>query len=145
MMVFILKMYVKKIYSNIYARVCVCVLFAQSCPTPCKSTDCNPPGSSVHGFSRQEYWSGLPCPPPGDLPDPRIKPGSLVLQADSLLSEPPWKPIYAHISTYISASMYDKYPKGGNGNPFRILVWKIPWTEKPHGLQPKGSQRVRQD
>ena len=29
----------------------------------------SPPGSSLHGFSRQEYWSGLPCPPPGDLPD----------------------------------------------------------------------------
>ena len=39
------------------------------------------------GFSRQEYWSGLPCPPPGELPDPRIKPVSPVapaLQADSL-------------------------------------------------------------
>ena len=36
------------------------------------------------GFSRQEYWSGLPCPPPEDLPDPGIKPWSPVLQADSL-------------------------------------------------------------
>ena len=36
------------------------------------------------GFSRQEYWSGLPCPPPGDLLDPGIKPGSPALQADSL-------------------------------------------------------------
>ena len=36
------------------------------------------------GFSRQEYWSRLPCPPPGDLPDPGIKPGSPALQADSL-------------------------------------------------------------
>ena len=44
------------------------------------------------GFSRQEYWKGLPCPPPGDLPDPGIKPMSLALQADSLLSEPPGKP-----------------------------------------------------
>ena len=39
-------------------------------------------------FSRQEYWSGLPLPSPGDLPDPGIKPGSPVLQEDSLLSEP---------------------------------------------------------
>ena len=39
------------------------------------------------GFSRQEYWSGLPFPSPGDLPDPGIKPGSPALQADSLLSE----------------------------------------------------------
>ena len=37
------------------------------------------------GLSRQEEWSGLPCPPPGDLPDPGIEPGSPVLQADSLL------------------------------------------------------------
>jgi len=39
-------------------------------------------------FSRQEYWSGLPCPPPGDLPNPGIKPRSPALQADSLPSEP---------------------------------------------------------
>jgi len=37
------------------------------------------------GFSRQEYWRGLPCPPPGHLPDPGIEPGSPTLQADSLL------------------------------------------------------------
>ena len=43
-------------------------------------------------FSRQEYWSGLPCPPPGDLPNPGIEPRSLKLQVDSLLSEPPGKP-----------------------------------------------------
>ena len=43
-------------------------------------------------FSRQEYWSGLPCPPPRDLPNPGIKPRSPTLQADSLLSEPPGEP-----------------------------------------------------
>ena len=47
------------------------------------------------GFSRQEYWSGLPFPSPGDLPDPGIEPGSPALQADSLPSEPPGKPIKA--------------------------------------------------
>ena len=41
------------------------------------------------GFSRQEYWNGLPFPSPGDLPDPRIESGSPALQADSLPSEPP--------------------------------------------------------
>ena len=41
------------------------------------------------GFSRQEYWSGLPFPSPGDLPDPGIEPGSPTLQADALSSEPP--------------------------------------------------------
>jgi len=44
------------------------------------------------GFSRQEYWSGLPFPSPGDLPDPRIKPRFPALQADALPSEPPGKP-----------------------------------------------------
>ena len=39
-------------------------------------------------FSRQEYWSGLPCPPPGDLPDPEIEPVSPALQADSLSRKP---------------------------------------------------------
>ena len=46
-------------------------------------------------FSRQGHWSGLPFPSPGDLPDPRIKPGSPTLQADALPSEPPdYKEVY---------------------------------------------------
>ena len=44
------------------------------------------------GFSRQECWSGLPCPPPGDLPNPGIELRSPTLQVDSLLSEPPGQP-----------------------------------------------------
>ena len=43
------------------------------------------------GFSRQEYWSGLPFPSPGDLPDPGIEPGSPAFQADALTSESPGK------------------------------------------------------
>ena len=46
------------------------------------------------GFSRQEYWSGLPFPSPGDLSDPGIVPGSPTFQADALTSEPPGKPDY---------------------------------------------------
>ena len=44
------------------------------------------------GFSRQLYWSGLPFPSPGDLPNPGIEPGSPALEADALTSEPPGKP-----------------------------------------------------
>ena len=44
------------------------------------------------GFSRQEYWSGLQFPSPGDLPDPGNKPGPPALKADSLSSEPPGMP-----------------------------------------------------
>ena len=47
----------------------------------CNPMDYSPPGSSVHGFPRQEYWSRLPCPPPGDLPDPGIEPKSLMSPA----------------------------------------------------------------
>ena len=51
-------------------------------------------------FSRQKYWSRLPLPPPGDLPDPGIEPRSPALQADALSSEPPGKP---HILYQFSA------------------------------------------
>ena len=64
------------------------VLIAQLCPTLCNPIDYRLPGSSVYGrFSRQEYWSGLPFPSPGDLPSPGIEPRSPALQADSLPSE----------------------------------------------------------
>ena len=56
------------------------------------------------GFSRQEYWSGLPFPPPGDLPDPVIEPRSPALQAGSLPTELQWKPINnnSEIATMLS-------------------------------------------
>ena len=55
----------------------------------------SPPGSSVHGFSRQEYWNGLPCPPLGDLPNPGIEPVSLMSHTlGSLSVAPPGKPKY---------------------------------------------------
>ena len=49
-----------------------------------------PPGSLSMGFPRQEYWSRLPFPSPGDFPDPGIEPRFPALQADSLPSKPPW-------------------------------------------------------
>ena len=49
------------------------------------------------GFSRQECWSGLPFPSPGDLPHPGIEPGSPALQADALASEPPGKLFYLYL------------------------------------------------
>ena len=52
--------------------------------------DCNQSSLSM-GFSRQEFWSGLPFPSPGDLPDPGIEHESPALQADALPSEPPGK------------------------------------------------------
>ena len=60
---------------------CACAKSLQLCPTLCNPMNGSPPGSSVHGFSRQEYWSGLPCLPPGDLPNPGVKPASLLSPA----------------------------------------------------------------
>ena len=77
-------------------------------------------------FSRQEYWSGLPFPSLGDLPDPGTKPASLALQADSLLSKPPGteKAMAPHSS---------------------VLAWKIPETGEPGGLLYMGLHRVGHD
>ena len=61
---------------------------AQLCPALCDPMDCSPPGSSVHGIL-QEYWSGLPFPSPGDLPDPGIEPASPALAGGLFTTEPP--------------------------------------------------------
>ena len=71
------------------------VLVTKSCPTLCDPWTITHQASLSMEFSRQEYWSGLPCPPPGDLPDPGIEPGSPALQADTLLFEPSGKHILA--------------------------------------------------
>ena len=52
------------------------VLVTQSCLTLCNPMACSPPGSSVHEIFQARYWSGLPFPSPGDLPNPGIEPGS---------------------------------------------------------------------
>ena len=74
--------------------MCTCLLsHVRLCVTPWTIAHQAP--LSVE-FSRQEYWSGLPFPSPGDLPDPGIEPGSPVLQANSLPSEPPGKLIHLY-------------------------------------------------
>ena len=67
---------------------------AQSCPTLCNPMDSGPHQAPLFmGFSRQEYWSGLPFLSPWNLPDPGIEPRSPVFQANSLTSELPGKSI----------------------------------------------------
>ena len=75
---------------------------------------------SLWGFSRQEYWSELPRPPPGDLPDPGIEPRSPALQVDSLPSEPPGKP---HSSNRYLLNVYNIYSV-----PFTILSIGSTWV-----------------
>ena len=75
------------------------------------------------GFSRQEYWSGLPCPPPGDLPNPGIKPTSLVSSA----LEPPGKtPDYVLKTTEVNrqnlCSFWDSFsPEDLSGNNVKVI------------------------
>ena len=73
-------------------KLCGC-MHALSCPTVCDPMDRQAPLSM--GFSRQEYWSGVPFPTPGDLPDPRIKhtfSASPELTGRFFTTEPPRKP-----------------------------------------------------
>ena len=81
---------VQKLFSLICCAVLSCSVMADSLPPhglwPARLL-------CPWGFSRQEYWSGLPCPPPGALPNPGIEPRSSTLQADFLPSEPPGKPM----------------------------------------------------
>ena len=78
------------------------MLVSQSCPILLDPMDCSSPGTVTSlsmEFSRQEYWSGLPCPSPGDLCDLGIEPRSPAWQADSLLSEPLGKPTYMEFNS----------------------------------------------
>ena len=68
-------------------------------------------------FSRQAYWSGLPCPSSGNLSKLRIEPRSPALQADSLPSDPPGKPIFIYNTYYITHVLY--------GTFYRTLCWWI--------------------
>ena len=77
--------------------VCVCVCVAQLCLTLCNPMDCSLPGSPSMGFTRQEYWSRLPCPPPEDLLTQGLKlrlSHLLHWQAGSVPTKPPGKPQY---------------------------------------------------
>ena len=60
----------------------------------CNPTDCNLPGSCVQGIPRQEYWSGLPFPSPGDLPDSGVEPKSPEWVGRFFITGPPGKPRY---------------------------------------------------
>ena len=75
-------------------NTCASMLSLQLCPTLCDPMDCSLPAPLSMGFSRQEYWSGLPCPPPGDLPNQGLTSHLFCLlhwQTSSLPLAPPGK------------------------------------------------------
>ena len=76
------------------------------------------------GFSRQEYWSGLLFPSPGDLPDSGIEPGLLTLQVDDVLSQPPEKPVVRKKCNENNCNC-DRY--------FKRKVKPDKWSLCPHG------------
>ena len=100
------------------------------------------------GFSRPEYWSGLPFPSPEDLPNPGIEPRFPTLQADALTSEPPGKPrnrlptpvflgfpdglagkkSACNVGNLGSIAGLGRVPGGGHGNPLQYSC-----LENPHG------------
>ena len=92
----------KYFFTDIHVRLLSCFSHVQLSAAPWTADHQAP--LSV-GFSRQECWSGLPCPPPGDLPEAGIEPTSAVspaLQVDYFTAEPPVEPIDIHSSTVFS-------------------------------------------
>ena len=85
---------------------CYC-LVAKSCLTLSNPVDCSPSGSSVHGISPQEYWSGLPFPFPGDLPDLEIKPLSPALAGRFFTAETPGMPFRGALKSHRGSPCYN--------------------------------------
>ena len=102
------------------------------------------------GFTRQEYWSGLPWPSPGDLPDPGIEPGSSALQPDTLPSEPPGKPWETYRLLFIyNRTLKIRLQQSGfswvlcillilhpPGSLYRLALWEEQELEKVPSLLP---------
>ena len=117
--------------------------------------DCSPPGSSLMGFPRQEYWSGLPFPSPGDLPDPGIEPCLL------LSSEPPGKPeansrsqLINVLNSPLGNEMIWLHSRCGMFPLTQHVQWRHLWTRlvisvqfscsgESDSLQPHGLQHIR--
>ena len=102
-------------------------------------------------FSKQEYWNGLPFPPPGDLPDLWIKPASPAVAGGFLPLNHLGSPRLLLLLLKLLPAMQETWVRSlGQEDPLEkemathssILAWRIPWTEEPGGLQSMGSQRV---
>ena len=98
------------------------------------------------GFSREEYWSGFPCPPPGDLPDSGIEPASLIppeVADEFFTTSATWEALVGfNMAEEIDVSNTAEKAMASHSS---TLAWKIPWTEEPGRLQSMGSLPVRYD
>ena len=84
------------------------------------------------GFSRQEYWSGLLCPPPGDLANPGIKPRFPTLQTDSLPCDPPRKPKNTGVgSLSLLQQIFPSQESNQGLLHFRQILYQLSYQESP--------------
>ena len=110
----------------------------QLCPTLCNPTDCSPPEPSAMGFSKQEYWSGLPCPPPRSLVNPGIKPTCLMspaLASGFFTTSATWEAhecVYIYIQVCIRGRQWHPTPVllPGKSHGRRSLVGCSPWSRE---------------
>ena len=114
---------------------CTVVLVTQSCLTLCDPTDGPHQAPLSTEFSRQGYWSGLPFPSPGDLPDPGIEPGSPALQADSLPSEPLGKPKIALALVWTAVFHMFLSFNAHSQLPGDHLLLPVPSVRERHGIK----------
>ena len=112
-------------YCFLYKCICACAVLSRSVVSDSLQLHGLQPTRlrSPWGFSRQEYWSGLPCPPPGDLPNPGIDPTSPALRVDSLSADPPGKPkMYLHMTYFfiLSGEYWIDPNQGCSGDSFKV-------------------------
>ena len=141
----------------------VCAKSLESCPTLRSHVAHQAPLSM--GFSSQEYWTGLPCPPPEDLPDPGIKPRSPALAGGFFTTSTTWEapPSFSASQIFTWFINYISHDRRALGNKLlweslwtyvvshtekamaphsSTLAWRIPWVEEPGRLQSMGLLRV---
>ena len=92
----IISIHIFILLQHFMCHMCMLSCFSLRHLTLCNPMDCSWPGSSVLGILQQEYWSGLPCPPSENLPDPGIAPVPLMSPALPLAS--PGKPVYVSVN-----------------------------------------------
>ena len=123
----------------------MCAKSLPSCPVLCDSMDCSSPDSSAMGFSRQEYLSGLLCPPPRDLPNPGIRSTSLTSPALAVVfftTSTIWEALQAWSKAHLA-----EMASAAEGEPSH-LTWTWSWSPAkrpfPHAKFP-GKQTIRSD
>ena len=127
---------------HLYMCVCVCVCvhvcvkLLQSCPTLCNPMECSLPGSSFHGILQAQYWSGLPCSPPGSLPDPETESLSLMslaLAGGFFTAKATWEALSEPSLIVIK---HTSFKWGGNKGEKRKRNWRDQLRVVRNGVTP---------